>query len=209
MLGLHILLPPVLKYEIVSLFNPLVLLLSGEERGHPRFWLKLYVPGLPKCPYSLFMELHAMLFLPGACLAAEKNLRGVCSAGKRVWLSQGCPSKIGILVVVLLGLYIIAYAPGMVTVPWVLNSEIYPLRYKGLGGGIAAVSNWCANLIMTDTFLLFAGFSLVAIVAIYLLVPETKVIQLEEVEKLLQDGFRPFPSDKKNNEMKKKEDDTK
>ncbi|KAL5154222.1 Inositol transporter 4 [Glycine soja] len=114
-------------------------------------------------------------FLPGACLAAEKNLRGVCSAGKRVWLSQGCPSKIGILVVVLLGLYIIAYAPGMVTVPWVLNSEIYPLRYKGLGGGIAAVSNWCANLIMSesflsmteslgtaDTFLLVAGFSLVA-----------------------------------------------
>ena len=141
-------------------------------------------------------------FPPGACLAAEKSVRGVCRAGKRVWFSQGCPSKIGILAVVVLWLYIIAYAPGMGTVPWVLNSEIYPLRYRGLGGGIAAVSNWCANLIMSNsflsmteslgaagTFLLFAGFSLVPIVAIYLLVPETKGLQFEEVEKLLQDGL--------------------
>ncbi|KAL5182344.1 Inositol transporter 1 [Glycine soja] len=115
------------------------------------------------------------MFPPGACLAAEKSVRGVCRA---------------------------AYAPGMGTVPWVLNSEIYPLRYRGLGGGIAAVSNWCANLIMSNsflsmteslgaagTFLLFAGFSLVPIVAIYLLVPETKGLQFEEVEKLLQDGL--------------------
>ncbi|KAG4931899.1 hypothetical protein JHK87_045901 [Glycine soja] len=114
-------------------------------------------------------------FPPGACLAAEKSVRGVCRA---------------------------AYAPGMGTVPWVLNSEIYPLRYRGLGGGIAAVSNWCADLIMSNsflsmteslgaagTFLLFAGFSLVPIVAIYLLVPETKGLQFEEVEKLLQDGL--------------------
>ncbi|RZB54573.1 Inositol transporter 1, partial [Glycine soja] len=142
------------------------------------------------------------MFPPGACLAAEKSVRGVCRAGKRVWFSQGCPSKIGILAVVVLGLYIIAYATGMGTVPWVLNSEIYPLRYRGLGGGIAAVSNWCANLIMSNsflsmteslgaagTFLLFAGFSLVPIVAIYLLVPETKGLQFEEVEKLLQDGL--------------------
>lgn len=33
-------------------------------------------------------------------------------------------------------------AAGMGTVPWIVNSEIYPLKYRGLGGGIAAVSNW-------------------------------------------------------------------
>ena len=38
-------------------------------------------------------------------------------------------------------------------VPWVLNSEIYPLRSRGLGGGIATVSNF---------------------------VPETKGLQFEE-----------------------------
>ncbi|KAK2394296.1 putative inositol transporter [Trifolium repens] len=157
-------------------------------------------------------------FLPGACLAAEKNVRGMCRAEKRVWFSQGCPSRIGILAVVILGFYIIAYAPGIGTVPWVLNSEIYPLRFRGLGGGIAAVFNWCANLIVSEsflsmikalgtsgTFLLFAGFSLIGLVAIYLLVPETKGLQFEEVEKLLQKGFRPFPFNSKKDDNKGKQ----
>lgn len=162
--------------------------------------------------------LSVIQFLPGACLAAEKSIRGVCREQKRVWFSQGCPSKIGILAVVLLGFYILAYAPGIGTVPWVLNSEIYPLKYRGLGGGIAAVFNWCANLIVSETFLtltkalgssgtflLFAGFSFIGIVAIYLVVPETKGLQFEEVEKLLQKGFRPFPFDKKKDDNKGKE----
>jgi len=143
----------------------------------------------------------------------------MCRAQNRVWFSQGCPSRIGILAVVILGLYIISYAPGIGTVPWVLNSEIYPLRFRGIGGGIAAVCNWCANLIMsesflsmiktlgtTGTFLTFVGFSLIGFVAIYLLVPETKGLQFEEVEKLLQKGFRPFPFNKKKDENRGKEE---
>lgn len=142
----------------------------------------------------------------------------MCREQKRVWFSEGCPSRIGILSVVILGLYIIAYAPGIGTVPWVLNSEIYPLRFRGLGGGIAAVFNWCANLIVSEsflsmintlgtsgTFLLFAGFSLIGFVAIYTLVPETKGLQFEEVEKLLQKGFRPFPFDRKKDDNKGKD----
>ncbi|XP_057428721.1 inositol transporter 4-like [Lotus japonicus] len=155
-------------------------------------------------------------FLPGACLAAEKGIRGACRAQNRVWFSKGCPSKIGVLAVVILGLYILAYAPGMGTVPWVLNSEIYPLRFRGLGGGIAAVFNWCANLLLSEsflsmvkalgtsgTFLVFAGFSLIGLVFIYALVPETKGLQFEEVEKLLQKGFKPFPFDRKKEEDNK------
>ncbi|XP_057757269.1 inositol transporter 4 [Arachis stenosperma] len=158
-------------------------------------------------------------FHPGACLASSKSVRGVCHDHHRVWFSQGCPSRIGILAVGLLGLYILAYSPGMGTVPWVLNSEIYPLRFRGLGGGIAAVFNWCSNLIVSEsflsmtkalgssgTFLLFAGFSFLGLLAIYMLVPETKGLQFEEVEKLLQKGFRPFPFDKKKEDIKEKED---
>lgn len=137
-------------------------------------------------------------------MASNDDLKKACGGEHRVWYTKGCPSKIGILAVFLLGLYIIIYAPGMGTVPWILNSEIYPLRYRGTCGGIAAVSNWSANLIVSETFLtltqalgsagtflLFAGFSLVGLVFIYFLVPETKGLQFEEVEKLLQKGFRP------------------
>lgn len=85
-----------------------------------------------------------------------------------------------------------------------MNSEIYPLRYRGTGGGIAAVANWVSNLIISETFLtltealgsagtflLFAGFSTIGLVAIFFLVPETKGLQFEEVEKMLEKGYRP------------------
>jgi SP family myo-inositol transporter-like MFS transporter 13 len=91
----------------------------------------------------------------------------------------------------------------MGTAPWIVNSEIYPLRYRGVGGGIAAVANWTSNLIVSLTFLtltetltvagaflLFAGISFLALIAIFFLVPETKGLQFEEVEKMLKSGFR-------------------
>ncbi|XP_052202628.1 inositol transporter 4 [Diospyros lotus] len=143
-------------------------------------------------------------FLPGACLALSDATKAACHAEHRTWYTQGCPSKFGFLAVVLLGAYIILYSPGMGTVPWIVNSEIYPLRYRGIGGGMAAVSNWVSNLIVSETFLtltealgssgtflLFAGFSLIGLIAIFFLVPETKGLQFEEVEKMLEKGFRP------------------
>jgi len=149
--------------------------------------------------YFLHYQFH-----PGACLDSSKVVRGECRAENRVFFEKCCPSKFGFLAVILLGLYIISYSPGMGTVPWIVNSEIYPLRYRGVGGGIAAVSNWCSNLIVSEsyisltealvaggTFLVFAGISTIGLVSIYFLVPETQGLQFEEVEKLLEDGYRP------------------
>lgn len=144
------------------------------------------------------------VYAGGACLAVEDGIRGACRAEHRTWYTKGCPSKVGFLAVILLGLYIISYSPGMGTVPWIINSEIYPLKYRGVGGGIAAVANWSSNLIVSETFLtltealgsagtflLFAGFSFLGLVAIYFLVPETKGLQFEEVEEMLKEGYRP------------------
>lgn len=131
-------------------------------------------------------------------------MKSLCHSKGRTYFKDGCPSKFGYLAIIFLGLYIIAYAPGMGTVPWIVNSEIYPLRYRGLAGGIAAVSNWSSNLVVSETFLtlthevgssgmflLFAVSSATGLVFIWMLVPETKGLQFEEVEKLLEDGIRP------------------
>lgn len=141
---------------------------------------------------------------PGACLAETDAIRDMCKGENRTWYTEGCPTKFGIFAVLVLGLYIISYSPGMGTAPWIVNSEIYPLRFRGTGGGIAAVANWTSNLIVSETFLtltkalgsagtflLFAGFSTIGLIAIYFLVPETKGLQFEEVEKMLEKGFRP------------------
>lgn len=151
-----------------------------------------------------FCSNKADTYSAGACLAMGDFVKDACKADGRVWYTNGCPSKFGFLAVILLGLYIISYSPGMGTAPWIVNSEIYPLRFRGVGGGIAAVSNWVSNLVVSltflsltealgsaGTFLLFAGFSLLGLIAIYILVPETKGLQFEEVEKILQKGFRP------------------
>lgn len=149
--------------------------------------------------------IYLFQYHPGACLAAtealEHTLKGQCKANQGTWYTSGCPTKFGIFAILLLGLYIIAYSPGMGTVPWIVNSEIYPLRYRGIGGGIAAVANWVSNLLVSltfltltehmgssGTFLLFAGFSFAGLVAIYFLVPETKGLAFEEVEEMLRLG---------------------
>ncbi|KAK8646329.1 hypothetical protein V6N13_120121 [Hibiscus sabdariffa] len=141
---------------------------------------------------------------PGACLAATTELEEACRAQGRTFFKDGCPSKVGFIAIVLLGMYIVSFSPGMGTAPWVVNSEIYPLRYRGFGGGLAAMSNWISNLIVSETFLtltrslgtagtflLFAGFCVIGLVCIHAFVPETKGLPFEEVEKMLETGFKP------------------
>ncbi|KAJ4785499.1 Transporter [Rhynchospora pubera] len=148
---------------------------------------------------------------PGACLASNDLTKDTCHANHREWYTQGCPSDFGWLALIALGAYIISYSPGMGTVPWIINSEIYPLRFRGLCGGIAAVSNWGANLIVSQsflsltqalgtapTFLLFGVVSMFAFVLIFFVVPETKGLQFEEVESMLEDkGYKPWKTRKR------------
>ncbi|XP_074304494.1 inositol transporter 4-like [Silene latifolia] len=140
---------------------------------------------------------------PGACVTS--SMKGRCLGEHRTYFSEGCPSKFGFLAVVFLGLYIVTYSPGMGTVPWIVNSEIYPLRYRGICGGIGAVTLWSANLLVSETFLtltdvlgasgaflLYAGVSSIGFILIFSVVPETKGMPIEEIEKMLEKGFSPW-----------------
>lgn len=93
----------------------------------------------------------------------------------------------------------------MGTVPWIVNSEIYPLRFRGVCGGIAATANWISNLIVAQsflsltqaigtswTFLIFGGISVVALFFVLIYVPETKGLPIEEVEKMLEQRGQHF-----------------
>ncbi|KAI7726169.1 hypothetical protein M8C21_020388 [Ambrosia artemisiifolia] len=145
--------------------------------------------------------------LPGACLISDDSLKisgktvtDTCHGEGRLWYTRGCPSKLGWLALVGLALYIIFFSPGMGTVPWIVNSEIYPLRFRGVCGGIAATANWISNLIVAQSFLslteaigtswTFLGFgviSVVALVFVLVFVPETKGLPIEDVEKMLEE----------------------
>jgi SP family myo-inositol transporter-like MFS transporter 13 len=140
-----------------------------------------------------------MQLWPGECLISDDTVKDMCHGQDRLWYTRGCPSKTGWLALVGLGLYIIFFSPGMGTVPWIVNSEIYPLRYRGICGGIAATANWVSNLIVAQssltlttaigtswTFLLFGVVSVVALFFVLICVPETKGLPIEEVEKMLE-----------------------
>lgn len=160
--------------------------------------------------------------LPGACLISNNTVKDACHDQDRLWYTKGCPSKNGRLALLGLALYILFFSLGMGTVPWIVNSEIYPLRFRGVCGGIAATANWISNLIVAQsflsltyaigtswTFLVFGVISVVALLFVLICVPETKGLPIEEIEKILERrGLRMMFWKKKANERNGGENDT-
>ncbi|KAF7842882.1 putative inositol transporter 2 [Senna tora] len=149
----------------------------------------------PECG---FCASPANKLLPGACLISNDTTKDECGKEGRLWYTRGCPSKYGPLALVGLALYIIFFSPGMGTIPWVVNSEIYPLRYRGICGGMASTSNWASSLIVAQsfltltqvigtswTFMIFIFITIAAIIFVIIFVPETKGLPIEEIEKML------------------------
>lgn len=131
----------------------------------------------------------------GSCL--QLSSAATCTQQSRTWYSSVCPGNFGWMSVLGLAMYIIFFSPGMGPVPWTVNSEIYPLHFRGVCGGIAAMSNWISNLIVSEsflsltglvgasiTFLIFGIIALVALIFVWKFVPETKGLSFEEVDRL-------------------------
>ena len=90
------------------------------------------------------------------------------------------------------------------TLIWVLCSEIQPLKGRDFGITCSTATNWIANMIVGATFLtmlntlgnantfwVYAGLNLFFIVLTIWLVPETKHVSLEHIERNLMKG-RPL-----------------
>ncbi|KAI3949540.1 hypothetical protein MKW92_053074 [Papaver armeniacum] len=129
----------------------------------------------------------------GACLTANLSGELACLAEGGEWFTRACPIKgCGFLVTITFAFYLMLYASALGTVPWVVNSEVYMLRYRGICAGMAAVANWFSYLIMTVfylsyssalgpiyMFLLLGLVSLFSLVFIDLFLPETTGLPLE------------------------------
>ncbi|KAJ7955019.1 Sugar transporter ERD6 [Quillaja saponaria] len=91
-------------------------------------------------------------------------------------------------------IYISAFSIGMGPVPWVIMSEIFPIHVKGAAGSLVVLVNWLGawavsytfNFLMSwsspGTFSVYAGFSLLTILFVAKVVPETKGKTLEEIQ---------------------------
>jgi MFS family permease len=84
---------------------------------------------------------------------------------------------------------------------WVIISEMFPLRLRGLGMGICVLCLWVANAIVAflfpivveavgivGAFLVFVVLGLIAIAFLKVFLPETKDRSLEELEERFAAG---------------------
>ncbi|MEY2113998.1 sugar porter family MFS transporter [Rhodanobacter sp. FW106-PBR-R2A-1-13] len=105
--------------------------------------------------------------------------------------------------VAMLLMFIVGFAMSAGPLVWTLCSEIQPLKGRDFGIGCSTFTNWIANMIVGATFLtllngignahtfwLYAALNLVFIGLTFWLIPETKGVTLEQIERNLMNGRR-------------------
>lgn len=99
-------------------------------------------------------------------------------------------------------LYIACFAISLGPIMWLMITEIYPLKVRGVGCSLATAANWGSNMFVALTFLTlvdalgasgafmsYGVISILGIFFIYYLVPETKHVTLEQIEESLKAGL--------------------
>jgi SP family myo-inositol transporter-like MFS transporter 13 len=84
-------------------------------------------------------------------------------------------------------LFLLSFGQGMAGLPWTVNSEIYPIKYRSIAVSILTAFNWVMNLIVSATFLSFSDrltphrafwvyaiMSGLGVIWLYFKLPETK-----------------------------------
>jgi len=124
------------------------------------------------------------------------NANPVTNGGSVNNLSGG-----GIAAIFFFYLWTAFYIPSWNGTPWVYNSEMFPQSVRSLGQAIAAASNWFWNFIIArftpqmfsnmgpsgcGVYYFFASMMILSIVWVWFLMPETKGIPLESMDRLFQ-----------------------
>ncbi|HET6555017.1 MAG TPA: sugar porter family MFS transporter [Dyella sp.] len=108
-----------------------------------------------------------------------------------------------IFTVTMLLIFIVGFAMSAGPLVWTLCSEVQPLKGRDFGIACSTFTNWGCNLIVGFTFLsllngignantfwLYGALNAVFIVLTFWLVPETKGVTLEQIERNLMAGKR-------------------
>ena len=140
-------------------------------------------------------------FTNGACLKYQSKdiTPQLCNATSAQWTNDVCPTSYAWLAVLSMILYLAAFGQGMGPMPWAINAEIYPLWARGTGTACSTATNWFFNLLVSITFLnvinlvsragaflVYASFSAIGWIFLFLLLPETKGKTLEDIEDLFK-----------------------
>lgn len=122
------------------------------------------------------------------------------------------------LSIILVFVYVAFYAISIGPLGWLIISEVFPQKVRGLGSSLGSLSVWVFNTVVTFTFFkivkaftvegteiywteklgesgrCFWFYAIVALAAIiwgYFYVPETKGVTLEKIEEYWRKGGKP------------------
>lgn len=110
--------------------------------------------------------------------------------------TDGTLSSAGISAMFFFYLWTAFYTPSWNGTPWVVNSEMFDQNTRSLGQASAAASNWFWNFIISrftpqmfatmgyGVYMFFASLMLLSCAFVWALIPETKGIPLEAMDRL-------------------------
>jgi len=141
---------------------------------------------------AVALAVISLAFMFRMCQTAGVDINK-CDASE-VYLPQGW----AVATVAALMLYVSGYQVGFGPIAWLMISEVFPVGVRGAALSIAAVVNFCSNIGMTLTqgvlqslltpsglFLAYLILSLLSLIFVKVIVPETKGKTLEEIETML------------------------
>ncbi|MCM3031709.1 sugar porter family MFS transporter [Niallia sp. MER 6] len=92
-------------------------------------------------------------------------------------------------------LYLAFFQGAIAPLVWLILAEIFPMRLRGIGMGLAVLFLWLCNFLvglffpvllagigLSATFFLFALFAIIGVIFVAKAVPETRGLSLEEIE---------------------------
>ena len=136
------------------------------------------------------MYIGSGLHVPHGCISCWRTSSIVCS-----WAFFS--ENFGIVPACIFG-FIAAHAVGQGAVIWVFISEIFPNEYRAAGQSLGSFTHWMFAALLTTffpkmvtafpagyVFLFFCGMMVLQLVWVSLMVPETKGVPLEDIERKL------------------------
>ncbi|XVE56420.1 hypothetical protein DITRI_Ditri04bG0007500 [Diplodiscus trichospermus] len=141
------------------------------------------------------------LFIIGGALMLMSQLvvGGIMAAmlGDQGVLSQGCTY----LILVMICVYLIGFSLSWGPLGWLVTSEIYPLEIRSAGQSVTVAMSFLLCFLVGQTFLamlchmksgiffFFGGWVAVMTAFVYFLLPETKNLPIEQMEKVWREHW--------------------
>ena len=129
---------------------------------------------------------------------------GLAGVGLSFFFEDSLGSSLKYFTVGSMFVYIIFFAVSLGPLGWLIISEVFPLKIRGVGMSLGSLANWLFNGIVAFTFLklvnalspagafwLYAVLGILGIIWGFRYIPETKGITLEKIEDAWREGRKP------------------